>query len=204
MSAKVKLEVVAGALRGKQFRFDEHDTFVFGRAADCHIQMPPDDKTASRHHFLLEANPPDAVVRDLGSLNGTWINGVKHGGRAKEESPEQAAQRGLSEVKLKDGDRIQVGETTLLVRVELPAVCCECERTIADTERERCAWIGGTFICAPCKQKLAAQANPPKPVPKPEPVKKREHLRCANCGTGVVKEAGAGRQGAYVCEACRA
>ncbi|HLE27057.1 MAG TPA: FHA domain-containing protein, partial [Anaerolineales bacterium] len=65
MSAKVKLEVVAGALRGKHFRFDEHDTFVFGRAMDCHIQMPPDDNTVSRHHFLLEANPPDAVVRDL-------------------------------------------------------------------------------------------------------------------------------------------
>jgi hypothetical protein len=34
-----------------------------------------DDATASRHHFILEANRPDAVVRDLGSLNGTWVNG---------------------------------------------------------------------------------------------------------------------------------
>jgi len=62
MSATVHLEVTAGPWRGKAFRFDEHDTFVFGRAPDCHIPMPADDKSVSRHHFLLEANPPDAVL----------------------------------------------------------------------------------------------------------------------------------------------
>ena len=58
MSGQVILEVVGGHLRGKRFVFDEHDTFVFGRASDCHIQIPPQDATASRHHFILEANRP--------------------------------------------------------------------------------------------------------------------------------------------------
>ncbi|HEV7406294.1 MAG TPA: FHA domain-containing serine/threonine-protein kinase [Chthoniobacteraceae bacterium] len=197
MSAIVKLEVLAGPWSGREFRFDQHDTFVFGRAPDCHIAMPADDKTVSRHHFLLETNPPDAVLRDLGSLNGTRVNGVKHGGRAKDETPEEARRRRLPEVKLKDGDRIQAGDTTLVVRVLLAAECCECGQAIADADREKCGWIGGLFICAPCKAKLAAQVNPAKPAPKPAAV------RCEQCGREVAAEAGVGRRGAYTCEACR-
>ena len=192
MSAIVELHVVKGPLQGKQFAFDQHDTFVCGRA-DCHVQMPPEDKTSSRHHFLLETNPPEAVVRDLGSLNGTWVNGVKQGGRKKDELPEQAAQRRFPQVRLKDGDRVQVGETTLLVRVEVPALCCECERPIAAVDRNACAWIGGTFICPPCKKKLVAAANPAKPAP----------VRCQQCGKDVTSEIGQGCRGEYVCEACR-
>ena len=42
------------------------------------------------------------------------------------------------------------------------AVCCECGCAIPDAERERCAWIGGMFICARCKAKVEALANPPQ------------------------------------------
>ena len=66
-------------MQGPGFVFDKHDTLVFGRAADCHIRMPATDSTVSRPHFILEANPSHAVLRDLGSLNGTWVNGVKQG-----------------------------------------------------------------------------------------------------------------------------
>ena len=59
MPGQVILEVVEGNLRGKRFVFDDHDMFVFGRASDCHIQIPRGDATASRHHFILEANPPN-------------------------------------------------------------------------------------------------------------------------------------------------
>ncbi len=194
MAGQVILKVVGGNLRGKRFAFDEHDTFVFGRASDCHIQIPQEDTTASRHHFILEANPPEAVVRDLGSLNGTWVNGVKHGGRKKGATPAQGAQRKYPEVTLRHGDKIQVGETILAVTLELPAICCQCNRAVPDSQRQYCAWIGGTFICAPCREKLIASANPP---PKPEPV------RCRKCGKDVADEIGEGCRGDYVCDACR-
>lgn len=194
MPGQIILEVVGGHLRGKRFVFDEHDVFVFGRASDCHIQIPQNDATASRHHFILEANPPDAVVRDLGSLNGTWVNGVKHGGREKGASPEHGAERKYPQVILRHGDKIQVGETILAVTLELPAICCQCNRAILDSQRQYCAWINGTFICVPCKEKLIASANPP---PKPEPI------RCRNCGKNVAEEIGKGCRGDYVCEACR-
>jgi len=124
MSGQVIVEVVGGSLRGKRFVFDEHDTFVFGRASDCHIQIPLKDVTASRHHFILEANPPDAALRDLGSLNGTWVNGVKHGGREKGATPEQGAQGKFPDVALRHGDKIKVGTTVLAVTLESPAICC--------------------------------------------------------------------------------
>ena len=45
-----------------------------------------DDKRVSRHHFLLEISPPTVRLRDLGSLNGTNVNGVRpdHGRQAGE------------------------------------------------------------------------------------------------------------------------
>jgi len=77
----------------------------FGRAADCHARLPGDDTLVSRHHFLVEVNPPAARLRDLGSLNGTQVNGQKIGGRKKGETPEQGAKRRHPEIDLKDGDQ---------------------------------------------------------------------------------------------------
>ncbi len=104
-------------MKGKVFSFDEHDAFLFGRCSDCHARIP-NDQQVSRHHFLLEANPPQAALRDLGSLNGTLVNGVKRGGRNRDETPEQGANRQFPEVALKDGDKIRVGRTTLAVSIK--------------------------------------------------------------------------------------
>ena len=119
MSAKVQLKISQGEKVGKIFNFTEHDTFVFGRMNDCHACIP-DDTLVSRHHFILEANPPVACLRDLGSLNGTWVNGEKFGSREKGENPEQGANRRYPEVTLKHGDRIKVGRTVLEVAIEQP------------------------------------------------------------------------------------
>src|SRR6266508_1599888 len=88
MQNRVRLEIVDGPLKGKKFEFAERDTFVFGRAPDCHAHLP-DDTYVSRHHFLLEVNPPLARLRDLGSLKATYVNNRKCGGRNKGENPEE-------------------------------------------------------------------------------------------------------------------
>lgn len=117
MTAKVLLEATAGPLEGRRFVFQEHDTLVFGRSRDCHAHLSKYDKFSSRHHFLLEVNPPQARIRDLGSLNGTYVNGVKYGGRRAEETPQEAISRAQSEVNLKDQDEIQIGETVFRIFV---------------------------------------------------------------------------------------
>jgi serine/threonine protein kinase len=121
MPARVHLEVVAGPIQGRRFDFEAHDTFVFGRAPDCHAELSEQDGTASRHHFLLEVNPPAARLRDLGSLNGTWVNGTRHGGRGK-LTLEEAGRKRWPEVDLHDGDQVRVGTTVFAVRIEGEAV----------------------------------------------------------------------------------
>ena len=42
MQSRLRLEIVDGPLKGKKFEFAEDDTFIFGRASDCHAQLPDD------------------------------------------------------------------------------------------------------------------------------------------------------------------
>ncbi len=116
MPASVQLRITEGIAKGKLFTFAAHDTFFLGRHPDCQMHLP-DDTFVSRHHFILEACPPQACVRDLGSRNGTYVNGRKVGGRKEGESPAEGARRAYPEVTLKQGDRIQVGDTALEVHV---------------------------------------------------------------------------------------
>jgi hypothetical protein len=40
MAGTVSLVVTAGPIRGQRFDFSQHDTFLFGRAPDCHAGSP--------------------------------------------------------------------------------------------------------------------------------------------------------------------
>jgi hypothetical protein len=167
MAGTVSLVVTAGPIRGQCYDFGEHDTFLFGRAPDCHARLAASDTSASRHHFLLEVNPPQARLRDLGSLNGTHVNGVRHGGRRKGESPEDAVARGGAEVDLRDGDEVRVGATVIRMQLSAPAACSDCGRPIAEAERGRCGWVGGVYLCEACRRGTvtvggaAREAGPP-------------------------------------------
>jgi serine/threonine-protein kinase len=193
MPGEVRLDVISGNIQGKSFVYDEHDTFLFGRVPDCHAWIRNDSKV-SRHHFILEVNPPDARVRDLGSMNGTYVNGVKHGGRRKGETPEEAAQRRFPQVALKHGDEIRVGGSTILVSMELPPVCNECGEPIPEIDLNDRTWVAGCYICKTCESRLVSAG---KKGTQPQPP------ACQKCGLDVSAEIGDGRRGDYVCEACR-
>ena len=114
MNATVTLIVTRGPLAGREFFFAEPATCCIGRARDCMIPLPPEAEylDISRHHCRLEIDPPALCVRDLGSLNGTFVNGKKIGQRAR---PESAGDEHTSEqpvVALVDGDEIRLGEYT--------------------------------------------------------------------------------------------
>jgi serine/threonine-protein kinase len=96
---KVILRVSAGPHFGRTFNFDQHDTFLIGRADTAHLCLP-EDKFFSRNHCILEIAPPQCFLRDLGSTNGTFVNGRK-----------------VQEAHLKSGDMIQGGQTVLSVEV---------------------------------------------------------------------------------------
>src|SRR5947209_18039251 len=97
---QVILIVIAGPHKGLQFSFDRHDTFLVGRSRHAHFQRPAKDKYFSRIHFMMEVNPPECRLIDMGSHNGTYVNG----------------QRTLM-ADLKDGDQIRAGHTILRLKV---------------------------------------------------------------------------------------
>lgn len=161
MGSKVTVDVSNTQGRKRIFSYEDHDTFMVGRMSDCHLCIE-DDTYLSRHHFIMEVNPPHARLQDLGSLNGTYVNGKKVGGRDVTETPEEAlARHKFPWVDLKDGDVISTGDTTFRMiiqspdRVTGPVRCQKCGR---DVSNESGAARGGTYICESCQK--SAESSP--------------------------------------------
>src|SRR5687767_4616199 len=90
----ITLTVTEGPHRGRVFSFGEHDTFIVGRSKRAHFRLVDKDEFFSRMHFLVEINPPSCRVMDMGSRNGTYVNGSR-----------------ITSADLKDGDLIKGGHT---------------------------------------------------------------------------------------------
>ncbi|HBJ36834.1 MAG TPA: hypothetical protein DDZ51_19175 [Planctomycetaceae bacterium] len=57
-------------MAGQEFVFDQRNCRFAGRGADCSVRVPRRvDKLISRHHCMLDINPPDIRIRDYDSLN---------------------------------------------------------------------------------------------------------------------------------------
>jgi pSer/pThr/pTyr-binding forkhead associated (FHA) protein len=115
----VSLTVTQGLLRGKVFAFRDRTFGAIGRAEDCLLRLPCDfaHQDASRHHCLLDIDPPEIRVRDLGSRNGTYVNGTKIGQRRPGLPPEAVSPHSMAERPLEDGDELRVGSTVFRVSV---------------------------------------------------------------------------------------
>lgn len=48
-------------------------SFVLGRGRSCDLVM--EEETVSRRHAALRASGRGWIIADLGSMNGTWVNG---------------------------------------------------------------------------------------------------------------------------------
>ena len=83
MFPTITLIVTRGPLAGQKYTFNQPTACTVGRARDCTISLPLEAEhlDVSRHHCLLDISPPDVRIRDLGSLNGTYVNGRKIGQR---------------------------------------------------------------------------------------------------------------------------
>ena len=66
------LIVETGPQAGLTYVLAAGDTLV-GRGPDCDIFLG--DVTVSRHHARFSADDESLLVRDLGSTNGTYVNG---------------------------------------------------------------------------------------------------------------------------------
>ena len=108
------------------------DRITVGKAAENDIPLT-DDPTASHLHAILERFPAGWCVTDLGSSNGTAVNG----------------ERIWSSRRLRPGDEIRVGQTRLIFRDPLSALGTQTEAEDAPptlTGRERDVLVA---LCRP-------------------------------------------------------
>jgi hypothetical protein len=157
--ARVTLTLGNGADKGRQFIFEERSSCIVGRQDECHPRFPDDEqhRTISRHHCLLDVNPPDICVRDLGSRGGTYVNGKLLDKRPEGMDRDEAMKQRFSERPLQDGDELRLceyGAAVFRVTVTSPPTCeiPICARCGRDVTGQAGANRPGTFLCAECHQ----------------------------------------------------
>ena len=153
---KLTLSVISGNNKGKtkdfSAQYSEPEIIVVGRHKDCGYSLSH-DPYLSRHHFILDINPPCVLLRDLGSRNGTRVNDRRYGGRTKEESPGEAASRS-TEVDIKNRDILKAGKTEILVRMKITEECGCCGGEITPEDYLDSKSGDGEFICRKCREKI--------------------------------------------------
>jgi hypothetical protein len=86
------------AAKGMQQSYDlNNQVTLLGRGTDCDLRLV--DNGVSRHHAEIRVTEDDAVLNDLGSTNGTFVNGQQ-----------------VDRVRLVDGTRITLGRTVMTFR----------------------------------------------------------------------------------------
>jgi len=96
LGPSARLICVVGPDLGRVVRLDANPVII-GRGRDCTVSL--DNLAVSRHHVQIAWQVDRYTVTDLGSRNGTFVNGVP-----------------LTEPRaLKPGDRVQVGSSTIFV-----------------------------------------------------------------------------------------
>ena len=110
----LRLRIVQGRPHGQQLCFPQGE-YLVGRGAEC--QVRPNSEWVSRQHCLLRVTAAAASIRDLGSRNGTLLNGTPL----------------TCEHNLRSGDRVEVGP--LVFEVQFDPTPSE-----NDPARETLAW----------------------------------------------------------------
>lgn len=114
MTAMLVLKATSGELEGQQFAFTAPAYCMLGRSRSCTLRLPG-DITVSRQHCLIEIDGEGVWVQDLGSLNGTHINGEKIGQRERRDGDATMVQPPRQA--LHDGDELRVCNNTFAVRL---------------------------------------------------------------------------------------
>jgi pSer/pThr/pTyr-binding forkhead associated (FHA) protein len=96
---ELTLKVISGKHAGQKLRIPA-PKFLIGRGEDC--QLRPNSDLVSRHHCVLLVGSGGAVIRDLNSRNGTFVNDQKVAG-------DQALQA---------GDRLTIGQLKFEVLIK--------------------------------------------------------------------------------------
>jgi hypothetical protein len=97
-SSQLALRFISGKYQGGEFPLGEAKEIIVGRSSDLDMVLVED--MVSRRHARIACDASGIVIEDLGSTNGTFVNGEK-----------------IKRAVLKEGDRVLIGTSILKVVV---------------------------------------------------------------------------------------
>lgn len=100
--SEARLVGILGPYTGQTFRVLSGEA-VIGRELGLHVSLPQEE-TVSRRHAVLLQQGAGWILRDEGSSNGTWVNGVR-----------------IQEQTLLPGDFVRLGQSEFRFEMEMPA-----------------------------------------------------------------------------------
>jgi len=103
LACELELFVLEGPDAGARYalRSSQHSPTLVGQSATCDLRLR--DRSISRRHASFDASSWPVRVRDLGSTNGTFVNGVA-----------------IVEAQLVGGESIRLGDTTIIAEARAP------------------------------------------------------------------------------------
>ena len=115
------LRFISGKYQGGEYPLQEEGELVIGRSSELDMVLIED--MVSRKHAKISLAPGQITISDLGSTNGTFVNGEK-----------------IKRARLKEGDRILIGTSILkLVGIAKPQGTPVIDAKAAQQQLERTA-----------------------------------------------------------------
>ena len=144
-----RLRVLSGPHAGETIEI-RRGKLLIGREEDCHLR--PESEFVSRHHCVLLLDDYTLRIRDLGSKNGTFVNGRRVG---------------ASTVILLHDDSVSIGDINLLI--ELTPRTPETETASSQPQSESSSnRLDGTVLSdGDTVRADGAETIPPPPVSRP-------------------------------------
>ncbi|NUP04720.1 MAG: DUF4388 domain-containing protein [Polyangiaceae bacterium] len=96
--SQLALRFISGKYQGGEFPLGENKEIIIGRSSDLDMVLVED--MVSRRHARIACSDQEITIEDLGSTNGTFVNGEK-----------------IKRAMLKEGDRVLIGTSILKVVV---------------------------------------------------------------------------------------
>src|SRR5436305_14488731 len=159
---RVELRFVRGPRAGQSYPLDDNATVVVGRGVETSFRIQ--DPSISRRHCLITNSPQGGLIADLGSSNGTYVNGQRIG----------------TWTQIKPNDQVILGNNELHVFAAAPvvaaavqgggvhmgsapaAICSNCNKpvTAQDVSSGRVRQdTNGRLICSDCLKQFDFDAN---------------------------------------------
>lgn len=130
---QAELRIAAGNKQGNSISLPQ-GKFLVGREEDCHLR--PNSDLVSRHHCVFIVDEFSVRLRDLGSTNGTIVNG----------------ERLVGAVNLKPGDRVLIGKLDFEVLIQEATSATSAPPAASDVET---VMIAGSPVAASASTQFA-------------------------------------------------